>query len=59
MNEVVRCQHCGEVIGVYEPMVVVVDGAPVIGSRATIEVDVSGLPHFHGECFSGPLGTPG
>lgn len=49
----IRCQHCGEVIGVYEPMVVVVDGEPLHGSRATIDADVAGLPHFHGECFPG------
>jgi hypothetical protein len=52
MEERVRCEHCGEVIGVYEPMVVIVDGEPVHGSRASTRIDLQGLPRFHGACFN-------
>ena len=52
MDEAIRCEHCGDVIGVYEPMVVVVDGRPVNGSRATIDVEPDGPPRFHGACYA-------
>jgi hypothetical protein len=48
-----RCHHCSEVIGVYEPMVVLHDGVAVRTSRAAAEVEPpSGKPCFHSECFA-------
>ena len=46
-----RCRRCGEPIGVYEPLVVVVDGAARLTSRAA-EPAVSTAPgeHYHFEC---------
>ncbi len=34
MNRTVRCRHCEDVIGVYEPMIVVCDGQVRGTSRA-------------------------
>jgi hypothetical protein len=34
MEETLRCRHCDDVIGVYEPMVVLTDGQPRNTSRA-------------------------
>jgi hypothetical protein len=34
MSEMLRCRHCGEVIGVYEPLVMLVDGRARETSRA-------------------------
>jgi hypothetical protein len=34
MNEILRCHHCDDVIGVYEPMVVLIDGQARNTSRA-------------------------
>lgn len=47
-----RCSHCGEVIGVYEPLVVLVQGQaretsrllePLVGSHADVQ--------YHRACF--------
>jgi peptide subunit release factor RF-3 len=51
---VLRCAHCGDVIGVYEP-IVVRSGDSV---RETSRAGEPGLPvpageHFHRDCFSG------
>jgi len=34
MSEALRCEHCGEVIGVYEPLVALIDGCARETSRA-------------------------
>ncbi len=48
------CDHCGEVIGVYEPMIVVSGGVPARTSRAALqrEVRIVGGPCFHAHCFA-------
>ena len=52
-REDLRCHHCSEVIGVYEPMVVLQDGVPVRTSRAASEVKPrGGEPCFHSDCFA-------
>ncbi len=51
MDERFLCDHCNEPIGVYEPMVVVVDGEAVHGSRATGVFTTEDRPRFHGACF--------
>ena len=49
-----RCQECGDVIGVYEPMVLLSGGVPVRTSRTVI--DAGGVPLeqacFHAACFA-------
>lgn len=46
------CDHCGEVIGVYEPIVVIVDGEAYETSRAAGEATVArpGL-RYHRDCY--------
>ncbi len=34
MESWVRCSHCREPVGIYEPIVVLDDGEPVLTSRA-------------------------
>jgi hypothetical protein len=33
MSDLLRCRHCGEVIGVYEPLVTFLEGRPFETSR--------------------------
>jgi hypothetical protein len=42
-----RCRRCGDVIGAYEPMVLVTDGRARITSRAA----VGDRPAHESECF--------
>lgn len=48
------CEHCGEVIGMYEPLVMVSREVPVRTSRAALKLDPLqfGEPCFHAECFA-------
>ena len=59
MSDPVRCHHCGDVIGVYEPLVTLADGHPRETSRAlelvTPEHHVDGAC-YHRACFE-RLGT--
>ena len=53
MSESLRCRHCGEVIGVYEPLVRLVDGRAYESSRA-LEPDLLGPTrgeHYHRACY--------
>jgi len=49
-----RCTHCGDVIGVYEPMVVVRvgDAARETSRAADPELPRAGDEHFHSECYA-------
>jgi hypothetical protein len=47
MKRTPRCRHCEDVIGVYEPMIVLTDGRARHTSRA-LERDVGEHP---GECY--------
>jgi hypothetical protein len=47
MNRKLRCHHCDDVIGVYEPMIVLTDGQARNTSRAA-EPDERGS---RGECY--------
>ena len=49
-----HCRHCGEVIGVYEPMVVVRPEAPLHTSQAATREPGRLLeePCFHAVCFA-------
>lgn len=51
-HDALRCRHCSDLIGVYEPLVVLRDGVPVRTSRAAAPgqpLDASQC--FHAECF--------
>lgn len=52
MDQVLRCRHCNDVIGAYEPLVVLAEGRARETSRAA-EPDVQGLigECYHGACF--------
>jgi len=51
--EPLRCVHCQELIGIYEPMVVVADGVPVRTSGAALSGDeLLAGEHFHSDCFA-------
>jgi hypothetical protein len=54
MEERLRCAHCEDVIGVYEPMIVVRGGLAHSTSQAA-EGSIEGLPHadcYHDACFA-------
>lgn len=55
MYDNLRCRHCGEVIGVYEPMVAFREGHPHVGSRLTLASGEDGEDgedcYFHRGCF--------
>lgn len=55
-----RCDACGEVIGVYEPMVVMSEGEARETSR-TAEAAIGSLPgqHYHRACFLEWPNSPG
>lgn len=48
MNGAPRCRRCGDVIGVYEPIILLVEGRSRETSRAT-EPDAG----THGDCYHG------
>ena len=52
MSDRLRCQHCGEVIGVYEPLVALIDGRAHETSRA-LEPDTAGRVGdcYHSACY--------
>lgn len=47
MDRTLRCHHCEDVIGVYEPMIVLTDGQARNTSRAAVK-DIEDLV---GECY--------
>jgi hypothetical protein len=49
MDELLRCAHCEDVIGVYEPTIVMRDGHPHRTSAAAAEHDVGAL--LDGDCY--------
>ncbi len=54
-NGISRCRHCGEVIGVYEPMIVLRKGQVCRTSRAA-EISSSAIGKsgecYHDECYA-------
>jgi hypothetical protein len=51
-RETLRCRHCRDLIGIYEPLVVVRDGLRVRTSRAAAAGEaLEASPCFHAECF--------
>lgn len=53
MNERLMCRHCGDVIGTYEPMIVVIDGR-VHATSILAERDREGPlgEHYHEACYA-------
>lgn len=50
--EMLHCHHCGETIGVYEPLIAVVQGQPLETSRAANgHPDMMAAPCYHRDCF--------
>jgi len=56
-DETPLCERCGDVIGVYEPMIRVVDGSPVRTSRAAQDAarENGDGPAFHADCYDRSL----
>jgi hypothetical protein len=51
--ETFRCTRCGEVIGVYEPLVVRTElGARSTSRAAEPEMKAAGATHFHRACYA-------
>ena len=55
LSDIMRCDHCGEVIGVYEPVVVVADGETLQTSCAADPELVSREldQRYHRACYLG------
>jgi hypothetical protein len=48
----IHCRHCGDVIGVYEPLIVIVEGEAVQTSRAAAQGELAPAgPYYHASCF--------
>lgn len=51
--DTLRCRHCRDVIGVYEPMVVLLEHQPVRTSRTTVAAEqLAAEPCFHASCYA-------
>lgn len=51
--ELLRCTHCGDVIGVYELLIVRVgDDVRETSRAADPEVPVAAAEHYHRDCFT-------
>jgi len=54
VSESLRCKRCGEVIGVYEPLVRLLDGRVYETSRALEPAPSDrGAEHYHRTCYQG------
>lgn len=50
-----RCAWCGDVVGVYEPMVFVIDDEPLHSSLAARpDLAVTGATRYHRDCYETP-----
>ncbi len=47
-----RCHRCGDLIGVYEPMILLVDGRARETSRAAEPDAATQGDHYHGSCYA-------
>ncbi len=53
MDRTLRCHQCGDVIGVYEPMIVLADGQARNTSRATEQDNREPVGEcYHRACFT-------
>ena len=51
MDETLRCRHCGDVIGTYEPMIVLAEGEARRTSRAAERAAERATWAPMGECY--------
>ena len=52
-SETLRCEHCGDVIGVYEPLIVRSgDDVRETSRAAEPELPLPRAQHYHRECFA-------
>ena len=52
MRDELRCQQCGDLIGVYEPMIRMAETGPQETSRAAHpDPGAAGVECFHASCF--------
>jgi len=52
MERTPRCRHCGDVIGVYEPAILVRDGQAHSTSRAVAPQEIASHEHvYHRACY--------
>ncbi len=51
--EMLHCHHCGDAIGVYEPLIALLDGRQVLETSRAAQagVDVLTAPCYHRACF--------
>ena len=60
MSDELRCQQCGDLIGVYEPLIRLGDGGPHETSRAAHpNPGDAGVPCFHRACFQKRVASDG
>lgn len=60
MSRKLRCNHCQEVIGVYEPLILVVRCEARETSRAAEpSLGSEDAEHYHAACYAERLGVPG
>jgi hypothetical protein len=61
MTELLRCHHCGDVIGVYEPLIALIDGQTHETSRAGAQDSAAVVEeYYHRDCYTGSQrGDPG
>jgi hypothetical protein len=53
MDETLRCHHCGDVIGAYEPVTMLADGVARITSRAAAGDARAPLGEcYHAACYA-------
>lgn len=58
IEETPRCRHCGDVIGAYEPMVLVTDGLAYRTSRAALGAGARVGHNYHSACYMQAGGEP-
>jgi len=51
VREQIRCRQCGDLIGVYEPLILLTDGHPRETSRAAHPNTADGAQCFHRQCY--------
>ncbi len=57
MTAILRCDHCGDVIGVYEPTVLVIADRPWLASQAARpELALDAHERYHRDCYESARG---